>query len=826
MSLKPSRKCQGNLNQILELILELAAGNLEARLEPSAEGNELDALAVGLNMLAEELGASVREREQALQSLGVSEKKFRTITDTAQDAIVMVDNEGKVTLWNPAAEKIFGYTAEEASGQDVHTWLTTPEYRDKYKRGWPKFRETGQGPVIGDTFEIQARTKHRGFIPLEISVSSAYLQGRWHAVGILRDITERKAMEKSVKEDRKVLRVVDRTLSSFIAGADRRTAFDTVLVELLKLTGSQYGFLQDCRVDDEGKPYMQALAISNIAWNEETRKYYDDNAPDGFKFYDYDGLNAAAVVTGEVVIANDPASHPRSKGLPEGHPPLNAFLGIPLKRGETVIGTIGLANRKGGYDDAIVKRLELFWSAIAEVIEAHQSDEARRKSELRMEHMANYDELTGLPNRTLFRERLKYAAARAKRYEERFSLLLLDLDHFKDVNDTLGHPVGDALLAAVGARLKSAIRESDVVARLGGDEFAILELNLENANDAARYAQRLMDLLAQPFVIDDHQIHTDASIGIAIYAPDDSDPTHLLSQADTALYRAKAEGRRGYRFHDEQVEAEVRQRVAINEELHEAIVNNQFVLHFQPQVDIRTGRLVAVEALLRWNHPERGLLGPGEFVPVAEDSGLLLKIDDWVLQEACRQMRAWQDQGLMRAAAMSLNLSPLQFKTADFEKKIAAAMEEAGLDPHCLELEITERSLAERPEVVADVMKRLDARGVRFSIDDFGTGYSSMQYLKRLPVRKIKIAQEFVRDMKTDASDASIVRAIIGLGQELGLEVIAEGVETEEQLALLEDRGCYLIQGYLFGRPQPAAELTAWLQEREHSPEQEAPPLT
>jgi len=808
---KPVELCQESLDQILDLILQLASGNLEARLEPSAEGNELDALAVGLNMLAEELGTSVREHKHALDSLVSGEKKFRTITDTAQDAIILLDNDGRITLWNPAAEKIFGYTAEEACGRSVHTWIAPPEYFESYKNGWSKFRDTGQGPVIGKTLELQARTKHRGVIPVELSVSSANLQGSWHAIGILRDISERKAMEKSIKEERSVLRVVDRTLSSFIGGMEAQAAFDSVLVELLRQTDSEYGFVNDCRIDDEGKPFMQALAISNIAWDEETRRYYDENAPDGFKFYDYDGLNAVAVVTGEVVIANDPANDPRSKGLPEGHPPLNAFLGIPLKRGKKIIGTIGLANREGGYDEAVVERLELFWSAIAEVIEAHQIDEARRKSELRMEHMANYDGLTGLPNRALFNERLNYAAARAKRYAESFALLLLDLDRFKDVNDTLGHPVGDALLAAVGERLKSAVRESDVVARLGGDEFAILQLGLENANDAAGYAQRVIDLLAEPFVIEDHQIHTDTSIGIALYMPGESDPTHLFSQADTALYRAKAEGRRGYRFHDAHVEAEVRQRVAINEELHEAIAEKQFVLHFQPQVDTRTRRLVAVEGLLRWHHPKRGILGPCEFIPVAEDSGLLLEIDGWVLKEACRQMRAWQDQGLMGKAVISVNLSPLQFKTADFEEKVVAALKEAGLDPHSLELEITERSLAERPDDVAKVMKRLDARGVRFSIDDFGTGYSSLQYLKRLPVSKIKIAQEFVRDMLQDASDASIVRAITGLGQELGHEVVAEGVETREQLEFLQDTGCRLVQGYLFGRPQPACELTARL---------------
>ncbi|WP_323785799.1 EAL and GGDEF domain-containing protein [Thalassovita sp.] len=817
MSIETPELARESLDRILNMILQLASGDFDARLEPSGTGSTIDALAVGLNMLAEELTSSVQEKEQALRALSESEMKFRTITDTALDAVIVVDNDGTITLWNPAAEKIFGYSQTEALGQNIDICLGPSELRKDYKANWSRFRETGEGTVVGGTHETLIRTKDRGDIPVELSIAPAFLNGEWNAIGIARDITGRKAMEQAIETEREDLKIVDRTLSSFIAGADTQAAFDTILVEVLKLTDSEYGFLMDCCTDDNGTPYMRALALSGLSGTADKRQFMRDHASEEIRFYDFDGLNGAAIVTGKVVIANDPAKHPSRKGTPQGHPPLDTFLGIPLLRGEKIIGEIGLANRKGGYNDAVVKRLTPFLSAIAEITEAHQTDEARRKSELRTERLANYDTLTGLPNRAMFNDRLQHAVHRAKRYDENFALLLLDLDHFKDVNDTLGHPIGDALLSAVGKRLEASVRDDAVVARLGGDEFAVLQLNLQETKDAAILAQRLIKRLSAPFKIENHRIHTDASIGIALYLPGKSDPTHLLSQADTALYRVKEEGRHGFRFHDANVEAGLRQRVTLIEDLHEALTKQQFVLYMQPQIDTRANRLVGVEGLLRWDHPEKGIRGPGEFIRVAEDSGLLLDIDTWVLQQACRQMRAWHDQGLMRQATVSVNLSTLQFKTSEFENDVLSALNSAGLPPRYLELEITERSLAERPDEVAAVMQRLAAKGIRFSIDDFGTGYSSLQYLKRLPVSKIKIAQDFIRDMMADSSDASIVRAIISLGIELGHDVIAEGVETQEQLEFLQEKGCFLFQGYYFGRPQPTPELTERLRLAEGS---------
>lgn len=437
----------------------------------------------------------------------------------------------------------------------------------------------------------------------------------------------------------------------------------------------------------------------------------------------------------------------------------------------------------------------------------------RKAAEATIMEMARYDALTGLANRHVFVEELNYAIARARRSDKSFAVLYLDLDHFKDVNDTLGHPIGDDLLKAVGQRLRANMREIDTVARFGGDEFAVVMSELADPADAAVLAEKLLKCVAEPFGLRGNEIRTGTSIGIATYGPDTRDAETLLTQADVALYRAKTEGRGTYRFFTDAMDREVKARVALDGELREALAAEQFTLYFQPEVEIDTGRILGLEALVRWRHPGRGLLGPAEFIPAAEKSGLIVALGRWVLRDACRQAREWLDMGVA-PGFVAVNLSILQFKsTQDLEKDVAEARAEFRLPPRMLEFELTETVLMDATRGSSNIVQRLRDQGVRIAIDDFGTGYSSLEYLRRLSVDRIKIAQAFVTDLDSEASSGVIVRAALGLARELGLGVIAEGVETEAQLELLRSWGCREVQGFYFAEPRPAQEITKLLRQ-------------
>jgi diguanylate cyclase (GGDEF)-like protein/PAS domain S-box-containing protein len=435
----------------------------------------------------------------------------------------------------------------------------------------------------------------------------------------------------------------------------------------------------------------------------------------------------------------------------------------------------------------------------------------RKRSEAEMLYIARHDGLTGLPNRGVFVEALQLAIGHARRTEARLAVLYLDLDHFKDVNDTLGHPVGDALLQLVAARLRSRAREMDTIARFGGDEFAVVAEGLDTPADAAAVADALIQALNEPFAIAGNEVRTGVSVGIAIYGPESVDAETLLSQADVALYRAKSEGRGTYRFFTEAMDTEVRTRVTLGAELREAIASDQLVLLYQPQVAIDSGRITGVEALVRWRHPTRGLIGPDVFIPVAEESGLIRALGQHVLREACRQARAWLDAGL-GLDRLAVNLSSVQVRMPlELERETSEILADTGLPPDRLELELTETVLMVASQEQSAVLGRFQARGITIAIDDFGTGYSSLNYLNRFPVDRIKLAQDFVGRIATDAGSAAIVKATIGLAREMGIAVIAEGVETEDQLARLTEWGCGEAQGFHLAPPLAAREVTALL---------------
>jgi diguanylate cyclase (GGDEF)-like protein len=414
--------------------------------------------------------------------------------------------------------------------------------------------------------------------------------------------------------------------------------------------------------------------------------------------------------------------------------------------------------------------------------------------------------LTGLPNRVLLRDRFMQAAAIAHRESTGVALLFLDLDNFKTVNDSLGHSYGDQLLIRVVERLRTCIRASDTISRQGGDEFVILLNEMRDAAAVGVIAQSIIEVCAEPFPLEGYQLSTSFSIGISLFPQDGLQFDTLLKAADTALHQAKDSGRNNYRFFVEDMNVNAQEHVRLQGQLHSAVKNKEFALYYQAEVDMRTGHIVGAEALLRWRHPERGLVPPGTFIPLAERSGLIVPIGTWVLNEACRQAQAWRESG-MPLRAIAVNLSAVQFKRGNLLETVVRALDESGLPARHLELELTESILLQDIDAAIRTLYSLRELGVRLSIDDFGTGYSSLSYLKRLAVNKLKIDQSFVRDLVEDPDDAAIVRAIIQLGQNLQLAVIAEGVETQAQWDYLSRCGCDEAQGYLIGRPMPADDF-------------------
>ena len=434
----------------------------------------------------------------------------------------------------------------------------------------------------------------------------------------------------------------------------------------------------------------------------------------------------------------------------------------------------------------------------------------RKEAQRRIEFLAHHDPLTGLPNRLLFRDRMEHALAKAGRAQSRIAMIFLDLDRFKSINDSLGHPVGDALLRGVVERLKACVRESDTISRQGGDEFVILLDDVKDSESVSRVAEKIHFHMTDPFVLEGHSLMTSFSMGIALYPEDGGDFDTLFQKADTAMYHAKESGRNAHRFFTEQMNRKVVEHLTLEMQLRKAVEKEEFILHYQPQLDLKHGHIVGVEALIRWNSPELGVVSPARFIPVAEESGLIYRIGAWVLREACRQARAWQDSGL-QPFVVAVNLSALQFKRPDLVNTVIDALVLSDLDCEWLELELTESILIQDAEQTLDAVRRLKALGVKLSVDDFGTGYSSLIYLKRFAVDKLKIDQTFIRDLVNDPDDAAIVRAIIEMAHSLKLKTIAEGVESEEQSNLLRIFKCDEIQGYWFSRPVPADELEAFV---------------
>ncbi|GLI37589.1 EAL domain-containing protein [Geobacter hydrogenophilus] len=690
----------------------------------------------------------VTESREAGERLRETNEKLDALIQASPQGIVAVDCNGNVTLWNRAAEEIFGWSADEVLGKP---YPAVPAEREAEHR---KLRELVlQGKRVTD---VELRRRRRDGVPIDVSLSAAPIcDSLGTPLGVITIISDISARKRSEQE----LVLLKRAMESSINGItitdathpDNPIIYVNPAFERItgygvdEVIGKNPRFL---RGDDRDQAELKKLMH---AFREERegcfvlRNYRKDGSPFWNELFIAPVRDRDGVVTNYIGVMNDITEHRR-------------------------------------YEEQLV-------------------------------YQATHDPLTGLPNRNLLQDRLGQALAlEAFRRRNPICVMFLDLDNFKKVNDTLGHTVGDMLLKAVANRLKNCLRGGDTVARLGGDEYIIVLPNVREMHDVITVAKKMINVFAAPLLLMGNEIYVTASIGIALFPTDGETVDALLKNADAAMYHAKEQGKNNYQFYSAEMNTRVFERLSLETSLHRAVKNQEFMLHYQPRVDLRSGQICGVEALVRWNHPEMGLVSPAKFIPLAEETGLIVPMGEWVLRTACAQNKAWQDAGLP-PLRMAVNLSARQFRQENLIEMVEEILMETGLAPQWLELELTESLVMQEAEKSAAILRDLTDRGIEVAIDDFGTGYSSLSYLKRFPIANLKIDQAFIRDMTRDPDDATLVKTIITMAHGLGMKTIAEGVELAEQIDFLCRHQCEEMQGYYFSRPVTAEELGRLLAE-------------
>lgn len=683
----------------------------------------------------------ITDRKLAENALRESEERYRLLVERMREGLAQAGNDGVLQFVNDRFCEMVGYEREELVGMQGDILLA---YSEDIALMREKIRLRMRH--MADQYEVRIRRKDGTIIWLEIG-GAPVVDAAGNVVGSIgvhNDVTERRMAEEALRESEARYRLMAENSTDMIS----RTSNRGILLYASDASRRLLG--------------------------------YEPSELVGRSFYDF------------VFDADREEVRHLSSLIHESGPTTFAYR-VEKKDGSLV-----------WFETTSRSVHDVFTGRIREVVGVSRDVTERKRVEEQIEYQAYHDALTGLPNRRLFRDRLTVALAHARRMKHPLAVMFLDLDRFKVVNDTLGHSTGDELLKTVGTRLQASLREEDSIARMGGDEFTILLADLKTTDDSAKIAQKVLDTVAQPLKVDGTELFVTTSIGIALFPSDGDTAEALLANADRAMYRAKDAGRNSYQMFTPAMNNRALERLSLENDLRHALDRGELELHYQPQINIASGRVTGVEALLRWNRPGFGLVGPKDFIPIAEETQLIVPIGEWVLREACRQAMAWQSDrpGGFR---MAVNLSPRQFQHSDLPHVIASALELSGIAPHDLELEITESLAMQNTTRTIATLQRLREMGVQIAIDDFGTGHSSLNYLRSFPIDSVKIDQEFVKEIEGSEADRAIVSAVIGMARGLRLRVTAEGVETESQLAFLREQGCEDVQGFLTGEPVPAS---------------------
>jgi diguanylate cyclase (GGDEF)-like protein/PAS domain S-box-containing protein len=818
----------------------------------------------------------VRVTNPIIRRLQASESRVRAIVDSAADAIITIDDKGTVESFNVAAERIFGYAPADVIGRNVKMLMPEP-YHSEHDSYLQNYHATGQPKVIGRGCSVTARRKDGSEFHVDLIINEMHADGVRKFVGMVRDTTERVRAQEALRESEMWLKEAQRIaqignwsldlvnnglrwsdeiyrifeIDPHEFGASYEAFLDVIhpedrefvnraytgsvknknpynIVHRLRMKDGRVKHVQErCETfyDPAGRPLRSVGTVQDITERMQTEAEMQklsralEQTADAVTITDRNGvieyINPAFEVT--TGYRKDEALGRKPSLLKSGKqgPDFYKKLWTTILAGKA-FSEVFVNRRKDGslyYEEKTITPLRDAQGNITHFVATGKDISERVQAQERLQFMAQHDVLTELPNRALFLDRLKQALARARMHRRLVAVLFLDLDRFKDINDTLGHQIGDLLLQEIANRFIKAIRDGDTVARLSGDEFAFLLEDVPTDKDIAFIAEKILESLKPVFLIDGHDLFVSASIGVSLYPNDGEETGTLLRNADVAMYRAKDMGKNNYQFYSADMSVKAFERLSLESSLRRALEREEFLLYYQPQVDVQSGKILGVEALLRWQHPDLGLVMPNDFIALLEENGLIVPVGEWVLRKACAQVRDWHKAGWDHLS-VAVNLSARQFNAPGLVEMVERTTSELGFNRERLELEITESVIMRHAQVTIDALETLSRMGVQLAVDDFGTGYSSLSYLRRFPIDTLKIDSSFIRDIPHDLDDSAITTAIIVMAQSLKLKVIAEGVETEEQLRYLREHGCHAMQGYLFSKPLPAEEMTALLKKK------------